>query len=69
MSKKNISGKNTADVSKARKELEKYSYFTWLDPFKRLWQTKPNRLLSEDNAGGEILEEDLTSYDGDCKAT
>ena len=59
----------TLDISKARKELEKYSFSAWLDAFTRLRKTKLNLLPSEDNAGGEILYEDLTSSDSDSKAS
>ena len=67
--KKYTPGTGTRDISKVRKELEEYSFSAWLDPFTRLWKTKLDLLPREDNAGGEILYEDLTSSDSDSKAS
>ena len=45
------------------------SFLAWLDPFTHLRQTRANLLPSADNAGGEILYEDLASSDGNSKAS
>ena len=45
------------------------SFLAWLDPFTHLGQTRANLLPSADNAGGEILYEDLASSDGNSKAS
>ena len=34
--KRNTSEKRTADISKARKDLEKYNFLVWLGSFTRL---------------------------------
>ena len=65
--KQNTSGKGTADIFKARRELEENSFLAWLDLFTHFQQTKANLPPSEDDAGGEILDEDLTSSNCNSK--
>ena len=67
--KQNTSGKGAADITKARKELEGYSFLAGLAQFTCLRQKKSSLLPNKDNAIVEILDEDLISSDSDSKAS
>ena len=66
--KKHLAKEPLIYISKARKELEQHIFLAWLSPFTPLRQIKSNLRSSEDNAGGETLDEDLNSSDDAFKA-
>ena len=65
------SGTGTRDIETARKELEEFSFLSWLDSFIRPRKTKPNipepsmEINESSNAGDELEDNDYGSEESE----